>query len=54
MSNWDNQEKSGGATGWEYDEANLTYNASVDPESSSTVYYERIGTTTSFTNLTKH
>ena len=53
MSNWDNIEKSGGSDGWEYDEVNLTYDALVDPDSGSTVYYNGIGTVTTFTNITK-
>lgn len=49
---WDLLEKSGiGA--WEYDEANFLYDSATDPDSGSAVYYNGIGTVSSFTNLAK-
>lgn len=53
MATWDNQEKSGNTQGWEYDESNLLYDSSNDPDSNSTIYYNGIGTVSSFTNITK-
>lgn len=54
MSNWDNQEKSGNSQGWEYNETNLLYNSPTDPDSGLTIYYNGVGTVSSFTNEVKH
>jgi hypothetical protein len=54
MTTWDNVELVGTATGgWQYNDANLTYNATIDPDSGiSPVLYNGIGTTTSWGNQT--
>lgn len=48
---WDNVEQSG--TGWIYNEPNLTYNATVDPDNADVVYYNGFGTGATWTNLPK-
>jgi len=53
MATWDNIEKSGSSAGWEYDETNLLYDSATDPDSGGNVYYNGIGTVTTFTNITK-
>lgn len=47
----DNFEKAGGA--WIYNEPNLLYNSPLDPDTGDPVYYNGIGTVTTFTNLAK-
>lgn len=52
MANWDNQEK--GGTGWIYNEANLTYNENIDPDSGGEVFYNSVGVAPTFTNISKN
>lgn len=52
FSLWDRRERSGKA--WTYNDNNLTYNQAVDPDSGDTVYYNGLGSTTTWSNLTKH
>jgi hypothetical protein len=54
MSTWSSQEKTGNTQGWEYNEASLTYDGLLDPISNLPVYYNSMGSSVSYTNLTKH
>jgi len=51
-STYDPVEKAGG--GWQYNEPNLLYNSPTDPDSGSVVYYNGIGTVTTYANQTKN
>jgi hypothetical protein len=54
MTTWDNIEKSGtGNGGWEFNEPNLTFNQSIDPDSGNTVYFNGLGLSTTWTNISK-
>ena len=54
MTTWDLQEESGtSGAGWLYDEVNLTYDNLLDPDSGLPVFYDGLGSTVSWTNLTK-
>lgn len=53
MATWDNQEKAGSESGYEYNEFNLTYNQLTDPDSGLAVLYNGFGIATSFTNQPK-
>jgi len=53
MATWDNVEKSGSTTAWEYNEVNMTYNQLLDPDSNLPVLYNGIGVSTSITNVPK-
>jgi hypothetical protein len=52
MSIWDNQEKSGQA--WLYNETNMEYDSEFDPDGGLPVYYNGVGSSSTFTNEIKH
>ena len=49
---FDLREKAG--AGWDYDDPNLTYDAVTDPDSGLPVYYDGMGSATSWTNQNKN
>lgn len=51
---WENLEKSGVLTGgWQYEEANLTYDQITDIDTGNYVYYEGLGLLAVWTNINK-
>nr|AKH48005.1 hypothetical protein [uncultured marine virus] len=53
MAEWNPQEKSGVGSQF-YDENNLFYDALIENTTGSEVYYDGLGSTTVWTNLTKN
>lgn len=54
MTTWENLEKVGALTGgWEYEEANLTYDQINDLDTGNLVYYGGLGILTTWTNINK-
>jgi len=52
---WDLLEKSGFTGGaWDYDEPNMAYNQDIDIDTSSSVTYNSLGTSGTWSNLTKN
>lgn len=51
MTTWNNFDKTGVVGGgWQYNEANLTYNQVIDPNTGNIVYYNGIGLPTTWSN----
>lgn len=48
MATWNTVEKTGG--GYLYNEPGYTYNQSADPNTGSPVFYNSVGTSTSWSN----
>lgn len=54
MTTWENLEKAGALTGgWQYEEANLTYDQITDIDTGNYVYYEGLGMLTTWSNIAK-
>lgn len=54
MTTWENLEKVGVIEGgWEYEEANLTYDQIIDIDTGNKVYYNGLGLLTTWSNISK-
>lgn len=53
MATWDNIEKAGVGGGWTYNELDMAYNQENDADTGLAVLYNALGTTASFSNISK-
>lgn len=55
MATFENREKPGtNIGGWDYNEDEITYNESLDPDTNLTVFYNGLGVSTNWSNETKN